>query len=159
MIKEQDRVIAGISGGADSVCLLLTLLELRKNISFDIVAVHVNHGLRGDEALRDEHYVKVLCENYQIPLEIYHKKDVELFAQKRKQSLEEAGRYARIEAFQQAVAKYKGTKIALAHHMNDNAETMLMNLARGSGLAGLTGIRTGKRYYDSSASLLRETRD
>lgn len=140
MIKEQDRVIAGISGGADSVCLLLMLLELRKNISFDIVAVHVNHGLRGDEALRDEHYVKVLCENYQIPLEIYHK-DVELFAQKRKQSLEEAGRYARIEAFQQAVAKYKGTKIALAHHMNDNAETMLMNLARGSGLAGLTGIR------------------
>ena len=140
MIKEQDRVIAGISGGADSVCLLLMLLELRKNISFDIVAVHVNHGLRGDEALRDEHYVKVLCENYQIPLEIYHK-DVELFAQKRKKSLEEAGRYARIEAFQQAVAKYKGTKIALAHHMNDNAETMLMNLARGSGLAGLTGIR------------------
>lgn len=140
MIKEQDRVIAGISGGADSVCLLLMLLELRKNISFDIVAVHVNHGLRGDEALRDERYVEGLCKNYQIPLEIYHK-DVELFAQKRKQSLEEAGRYARIEAFQQAVAKYKGTKIALAHHMNDNAETMLMNLARGSGLAGLTGIR------------------
>lgn len=140
MIKEQDKVIAGISGGADSVCLLLMLVELKKKIPFDIIAVHVNHGLRGEEAFHDERYVEELCASYRIPLEIYHK-DVELFAQKRKQSLEEAGRYARIEAFQQTVEKYKGTKIALAHHMNDNAETMLMNLARGSGLAGLTGIR------------------
>ena len=61
MLKEHDKVIAGISGGADSVCLLLMLLELRENLPFDIVVVHINHGLRGKDALRDEQFVENLC--------------------------------------------------------------------------------------------------
>lgn len=140
MLNESDKIIVGVSGGADSVCLLLTLLELQKSIGFELVAVHINHGLRGENALRDERYVENLCRQYGVPVEIY-REDVELFAKMRKQSLEEAGRNVRRAAFQDAISKYSGTKIALAHHKNDNAETMLMNLARGSGLAGLTGIR------------------
>lgn len=140
MLNKSDKIIAGVSGGADSVCLLLTLLELQKSIGFELVSVHINHGLRGENALRDERYVENLCRQYDVPLEIY-REDVELFAKMRKQSLEEAGRNVRRSAFRDALSKYSGTKIALAHHKNDNAETMLMNLARGSGLAGLTGIR------------------
>lgn len=140
MLKEHDKVIAGISGGADSVCLLLMLLELRENLPFDIVVVHINHGLRGKDALRDEQFVENLCRQYDLPLEIC-RENVELIAKKGKQSLEEAGRNVRRAAFQRVLRKYGGTKVALAHHKNDNAETILMNLARGSGLSGLAGIR------------------
>lgn len=140
MLEEGDKVIAGISGGADSVCLLLMLLELQKQIPFEVIVVHINHGLRGEEARRDEKFVENLCKQYHLPIEIC-REDVELFAKKGKQSLEEAGRNVRRAAFQRILEQYGGTKIALAHHKNDNAETLLMNLARGSGLSGLVGIR------------------
>lgn len=140
MITTGDKVIAGVSGGADSVCLFLVLLELRKEWDFDLIAVHVNHGLRGEAADRDEAFVKDLCERYGIPLEVSSVNLVSI-AKKRKQSLEEAGRSIRREAFEAACRKYGGNRIALAHHQNDNAETMLMNLARGAGLKGLGGIR------------------
>lgn len=139
MLEAGDRVITGVSGGADSVCLLLVLVKLREIIPFELVVVHVNHGLRGEAADGDEAYVKALCEKYQIPCVVYLE-NVELIAKKRKQSLEEAGREVRREAFRKTLEKYNGTKIALAHHQNDNAETFLMNLSRGSGLAGLRGI-------------------
>lgn len=140
MIARGDRVIAGVSGGADSVCLFFVLLELRKKLGFDLIAVHVHHGLRGESADRDEEFVRVLCERYQIPLEVF-RVNLESIAKKRKQSLEEAGRVVRREAFDTVCRKYGGNKIALAHHQNDNAETLLWNLARGSGLDGLGGIR------------------
>ena len=140
MLEKGDKVIAGISGGADSVCLLLMLLELQKQIPFEVIVVHINHGLRGETARRDEEFVENLCRQYHLPIEIC-REDVELFAKKGKQSLEEAGRNVRRAAFQRILKKYGGTKIALAHHKNDNAETLLMNLARGSGLSGLVGIR------------------
>lgn len=139
MIEEQDRIIVGVSGGADSVCLLFVLLALAEELRFDLVAVHVNHMLRGEEAAKDEAYVKKLCEENGLPLEIY-REDVELIAKMRKQSKEEAGREIRREAFFKTKEKYKGTKIALAHHRNDNVETVLLNLARGTGLRGLGGI-------------------
>ena len=140
MLEKGDKVIAGISGGAVSVCLLLMLLELQKQIPFEVIVVHINHGLRGEEARRDEEFVENLCRQYRLPIEIC-REDVELFAKKGKQSLEEAGRNVRREVFQRISKRYGGTKIALAHHKNDNAETLLMNLARGSGLSGLVGIR------------------
>lgn len=140
MITTGDRVITGVSGGADSVCLFLALLELRKEWDFDLIAVHVNHGLRGEAADHDEAFVRSLCETYGIPLEVSSVNLVSI-AKKRKQSLEEAGRIVRREAFEAACRKYGGNRIALAHHQNDNAETMLMNLARGTGLKGLGGIR------------------
>lgn len=146
MIKTKDRVIAGISGGADSVCLFFVLLELKKKIGIEFIAVHVNHQLREEAADEDEHFVEQLCEKYGIKLEIFHK-DVVSIAKKRKQSFEEAGRAVRREAFEETLHKYHGTKIALAHHQNDNAETLLMNLSRGTGLKGLCGIRPVNGIY------------
>lgn len=140
MLTCGDRVIAGVSGGADSVCLFLMLLELRKKIGFDLIAVHVHHGLRGEAADQDQQFVEALCEQHRIPLEIF-RVNLESIAKKRKQSLEEAGRMVRREAFDSVCKKYGGNKIALAHHQNDNAETLLWNLSRGTGLDGLGGIR------------------
>lgn len=140
MLTCGDKVIAGVSGGADSVCLFLMLLELREKIGFDLIAVHVHHGLRGEAADLDQQFVEALCEQHRIPLEIF-RVNLESIAKKRKQSLEEAGRMVRREAFDSVCKKYGGNKIALAHHQNDNAETLLWNLSRGTGLDGLGGIR------------------
>lgn len=146
MLEQSDRVIAGVSGGADSVCLLFVLLELKKTIGFDLIAVHVNHQIRGEAADQDEQYVESLCATYEIPYEAYHR-NVELIAKNRKQSMEEAGRNVRREAFCQTFEEKQGTKIALAHHKNDNAETLLLNLARGSGLKGLGGMAPVSGVY------------
>ena len=140
MLTCGDKVIAGVSGGADSVCLFLMLLELSEKIGFDLIAVHVHHGLRGEAADQDQRFVEALCEQHRIPLEIF-RVNLESIAKKRKQSLEEAGRMVRREAFDSVCQKYGGNKIALAHHQNDNAETLLWNLSRGTGLDGLGGIR------------------
>ena len=139
MLEKDDRVIVGVSGGADSICLLFVLLELQKEYGFEIIAVHVNHQLRGMAAQEDETYVKSLCEERNIPCVVYSE-NVELVAKKRKQSIEEAGRDVRRELFEKTRKEYEGTKIALAHHKNDNVETLFMNLARGSKMAGLGGM-------------------
>lgn len=139
MLEKGDKVIAGVSGGADSICLLFVLMELQKQIPFEIVVVHVNHGLRGAEADADEKYVKDMCEKHHIPY-VSYLENIELIAKNRKQSMEEAGREVRREAFYRTMKTYGGTKIALAHHKNDNVETFMMNLARGTGLKGLGGI-------------------
>ena len=139
MLQKEDCVIAGVSGGADSVCLLFVLLELQKEIGFKLVVAHVNHGLRGEAADADEVYVKELCKEQGVLCETYFA-NVELIAKNRKQSTEEAGREVRKEFFRQVLEKYHASKIALAHHQNDSAETFLLNLARGTGLKGLGGI-------------------
>lgn len=139
MITTKDHIIAGISGGADSVCLFFVLLDIRSEQGILFTAVHINHGLRGEAADRDEAFVRDLCKKYEVPLEVF-KIDLESIAKKRKQSLEESGRNIRREAFEHVCEKCRGTKIALAHHQNDNAETLLWNLARGTGLAGMGGI-------------------
>lgn len=140
MLHSGDRVVAGISGGADSVCLFFVLLELQQELGITFHGVHVNHGLRGEAADSDEQFVVRLCEKYQVPLDIY-RVDLNQVAKDRKVSLEEAGRDIRREAFLETMGKWDGTKIALAHHQNDNAETLLWNLARGTGLRGMAGIR------------------
>ena len=140
MIKEGDTVIAGVSGGADSVCLLFVLWALQKKLRFEIKACHVNHGIRGEAADADEAYVKELCGHLRVPCRFFHE-NVEWIAKKRKQSPEEAGRMVRREAFETMCREDGGTKIATAHHRDDNAETVLLNIARGTGLKGLCGIR------------------
>ena len=82
MFRESDHIIAGISGGADSICLLCVLLKLRKAWGYQITAVHVNHGLRGQDAAADETYVKRFCGQVHVPIEVYHK-DVKSIAEKR----------------------------------------------------------------------------
>lgn len=139
MLEKEDRVIVGVSGGADSICLLLVLSQLQQNFGFELMAVHVNHGLRGAEADSDEAFVKEFCEKRNIPCECYFA-DVASIAKNRKQSTEEAGREVRREFFHQAFQRYHGSKIALAHHQDDSAETFLFHVSRGTGLKGLGGI-------------------
>ncbi len=139
MLNSEDKVIVGVSGGADSICLVLVLLELQKTIGFEMVAVHVNHGLRGEDANRDQSFVEQFCKRHAIPCESYFA-NVELIAKKRKQSTEEAGREVRREFFAKALQDHGGTKIALAHHQDDSAETFFLHLSRGTGLRGLGGI-------------------
>ena len=142
MLEENDYVVAGVSGGADSVCLLFVLLELRKHIPIDIHVVHINHGIRA-EAGEDAAYVSTLCEHFDLPFTLIEE-NVSSLAKERKLSEEEAGREVRYQAFYEVLTQYaagrKG-KIAVAHNSNDCAETVLFHLFRGTGLKGLSGIR------------------
>ena len=144
MVSECDVVVAGLSGGADSICLLLILKELSRKTDITCVAVHINHGLRGEEADKDEEFAAVFCNKNGIEFVAVHK-DVAHIAKTEKLTCEEAGRKVRYEAFenvaQQHREKGKRVKIAVAHNMNDNAETVLFNLIRGTGIDGLCGIR------------------
>lgn len=126
MIPEGSHVIVGLSGGADSVCLLKLLKEYKKQQKFQLYAVHVNHHIRGEEAVRDEEFSKEMCQKLEVLFTVFHY-DVPKLAQEEKLSLEEAGRNVRREAFEKAKKniKMQGKKIiALAHHENDNAETV-----------------------------------
>ena len=140
MIAAGDRLVAGISGGADSICLLFMLIRMQKEIPFSMTVVHVNHQLRGEEADRDQHYVENICRQQGITCRVFSE-NVQGFAKEQGLTLEEAGRIVRRKCFCQVLEEEKGDKIVLAHHKNDNAETFLLNLARGAGLTGLGGMR------------------
>ena len=145
MIKTGDRVIIGVSGGRDSVCLLAMLNRLSREWGFSILAVHVDHMLRGEEAERDKKFVKDLCASLSVPCMIVNT-DVAALANAKGLSIEEAGRMARYKAFETAARKlnekdpYASSKVAVAHHRDDNVETILLNLSRGSGLKGIKGM-------------------
>ena len=147
LVKSGDVVLAGVSGGADSVCLLLMLLEYRKHCNFLLEAVHVEHGIRGDASRRDAAFVKKLCEKRGVCCRIYPV-DVPAYAKGHGLGVEEAARKLRYECFREAAEDYDGrpVKIALAHHADDNAETMLFRLIRGSGLHGLYGMRPARLF-------------
>jgi len=138
MIRENDKIVVGVSGGADSVCLLFVLLEIKKEMPFSIYVVHINHKIR-EEAIEDANYVKLLCNREKIPYYLVEE-DVEALAKEEHLSSEEAGRKVRYEAFHRILAEVKGNKIAVAHNKNDRAETVLFNLFRGSSIRGLHGI-------------------
>lgn len=145
MLHQGDTVIIGVSGGADSVCLLFLLCELMSQRLYDISieVVHINHMIR-KTAMRDADFVKELCNNLEARFGIslpFHliEVDVNEYAKEHSLSTEEAGRIVRYEAFKNILGKRRGV-IAVAHHANDRAETMLFNLFRGAGLKGLTGI-------------------
>ncbi len=141
MLQEGSTVVAGISGGADSVCLLFILLRIREQMPFKLIAVHVNHQIR-EEAGEDAAFVEALCKKWNCPFYCVTE-DVEEYALAHHMSAEEAGRFLRYRAFEQ-VLEAEGApdgRIAVAHNQNDNAETVLFHLMRGSGLTGLAGIR------------------
>ncbi len=138
MIERNDTIVAGISGGADSVCLLFLLVELQKRLSFSIEVVHVNHGIR-TEASGDARFVENLCKRFQVPFYLVEE-NVRERAKEQGTSEEEEGRRIRYQAFEKALGERKG-KIAVAHNSNDRAETMLFHLFRGTGLTGAGGIK------------------
>ncbi|MCI6552719.1 MAG: tRNA lysidine(34) synthetase TilS [Lachnospiraceae bacterium] len=142
MLASRDHVVVGVSGGADSVCLLLMLCELSRRLELKLTAVHVNHGIR-KEAAEDGEYVKELCEEKGVPF-ILVEEDVRGWAARSHLSEEEAGRYVRYRAFREVLKGQGSTgagKVAVAHNANDRAETMLFHLFRGTGLTGLGSIR------------------
>ena len=139
MIEPGDHIMAGISGGADSVCLLFVLEALREQLSFKLTAVHVEHGLRGEESLADAAFVEVLCQERGIPCQVFHV-DMAGEAERRGLSMEEAGRELRYACFSKACEEIGANKIAVAHQQEDQAETLLLHLFRGTGLRGLCGM-------------------
>ena len=141
--KKKNVVVLGVSGGADSVCLLNLFLRAKKNFDLKIIVAHLNHNLRGVESDRDENFVTNICTHeYKQEKIILEKKkiDVKKFAHEKKINLEEAGRVCRYEFFFDLIKKYNGDKIATAHNKNDNVETILMKLIRGCGSDGFAGI-------------------
>lgn len=138
MTSPGHSIVAGVSGGADSVCLLFVLLEYAKRVPLKLAAVHVNHGLRPD-AGEDAAFVESLCRQEGVPF-FLKEVDVNAFAASEKCSAEEAGRLLRYRAFRETAASLSADRIAVAHNGNDLAETTLFHLFRGSGLKGLCGI-------------------
>ncbi len=136
MLEPGDHVIVALSGGADSVSLLLALDELKNKLDISLSAIHVNHCLRGKESDSDEDFCTDLCRRLKIEL-IKKSFDVMEYAQKNKLSTELAARNIRYEFFRE---NSYGKKIATAHTANDNAETVILNLTRGTGIKGISGI-------------------
>ncbi|MDE6745742.1 MAG: tRNA lysidine(34) synthetase TilS, partial [Oscillospiraceae bacterium] len=135
MLQCGETVCCALSGGADSVALLLSLKNLSSELGITVTAVHVNHILRGKESDRDENFCRKLCQKLDIPLTVF-RKDAAAFSHSLGVSVETGAREMRYEIFSQLSAD----KIATAHNLNDNAETVLFRMARGTGLRGLAGI-------------------
>ena len=144
MVQEGDIVIAGVSGGADSMTMLAVLKSLQQEMGFELRAVHVHHGIRGKEADRDQEFVEKICAQWEIACQTY-KYEVPVLAEKWKLGEEETGRTVRKQAFETERSMYQSqgrtVKIALAHNEEDLAETMIHNLCRGTGLRGLSTMR------------------
>lgn len=138
LINKNDTIVIGVSGGPDSMCLLHILNLLKEELEFKIVVAHINHMIR-EEAEEETRYVQEYCEK--IGVQCFIKRiDVIKKAEAEKSGTEEAGRKARYDFFEEVLDKVNGNKIAIAHNSNDNAETVLMNIFRGSGTSGLKGI-------------------
>ena len=173
-LEPGDRILTGVSGGADSVCLLFLLRELRESLKLELRVLHVHHGIRA-EADEDAAYVKALCEKLEIPF-VQKNFNVPALAKKEGLSEEEAGRKARYEAFEEYAKEWLSeadealtgagcigearnnrsrVKIALAHHAGDRAETLLFHLFRGSGLKGLASIPPVRKTAAAGVTVIR----
>lgn len=134
MINPGEHVVVGVSGGADSVALLLNLVEYQSYVNYTITVVHINHLIR-DDAKSDAKYVEKLCHELNLPYLLYEI-DIKALSKNLHMSEEEAGRKARYDA----MFKQNPDKIAVGHHMDDLAETVILNMCRGSGIHGISGI-------------------
>lgn len=142
LIKNGDKLVLGVSGGPDSICMLNVLNDIKNDknlhLEFDIIVAHINHLIR-EEAKHDEKFVKDFCKR--IGIEFYSKSiDVQKIANNNKIGTEEAGRNARYDFFNEILKKTNSNKISIAHNKNDKVETIIMNILRGSGISGLRGI-------------------
>lgn len=145
LIEKNDSIVVGVSGGPDSMTLLSILLKLKEEFNLKIYVAHVNHMLR-ENAIKDEEYVKEFCEKNNIEMFI-KKANISEIAKKEKIGLEEAGRNIRYNFFEEVLKNTKSNKIAIAHNLNDKAETIIMNTLRGSGVSGLKGIEAKRKKY------------
>lgn len=148
LIRPGDGVVVGLSGGPDSVFLLYALHTLQPRMGFTLRAVHVHHGIRGAEADRDEAFSEKLCAKLDIPFQAVHVA-APAYAAQHGLSLEEAARilrYEALEAARQQLGQTRAAWIAVAHHLDDQAETVLHNLVRGAGLRGLAGMENRRNH-------------
>ncbi len=139
MVRPNEKIILGVSGGIDSICMLDLFLRLRDEFGLQLIIAHVNHNLRGKESDEDELFVKNLCADKNLILDVKNI-FVRDFALANKFTLEQAGRICRYKFFYELQKKYSADKIATAHNKNDNAETILMKMIRGCGSNGFCGI-------------------
>ena len=138
LIEKNDKVVIGVSGGPDSICLLHLLYSIKKELGFEIVVAHINHQIR-KVADSETEYVKDFCKN--LGIECFVKKEnITELAKKQKKGTEEVGRQVRYDFFEDVAQKTNSNKIATAHNSNDRAETVILNILRGSGISGLKGI-------------------
>ena len=151
MVSPGQRILAAVSGGADSVCLLAVLHALAPELSFSLEAVHVEHGIRGEESLQDCAYVERLCGKLGVRLTVRHIHVPELARQSGRTEEEEA-RIQRYRIFEETAEQCGAQRVAVAHHLGDQAETVLWNLIRGSGLRGLRGILPVRPLRDGQAA-------
>ncbi len=151
MVSPGDEVLIGLSGGADSVCLFRIFQKLQQTMGFSMEVIHVEHGIRGEDSVNDAEFVENLCEEYGVPFHLFSV-DVPAYAKEHHMGHEEAARVLRYQKFceyAKSEAKAgKQVKIALAHHMDDNAETILFQMIRGSGLTGVCGMRPVRKDQD-----------
>ena len=138
LIESGNKVLIAVSGGPDSMCLLDVFNKIKEKLKIEIAVVHVNHGIRR-EAQEETEYIKKYCKKYNINMYIKYENVVEL-AKQDKIGIEEEGRKVRYKFFNEVLQEHKFNKIAIAHNMNDKAETILMNIIRGAGSLGLKGI-------------------
>lgn len=139
LIEKNDRVLVALSGGPDSVFLIHLLSKFKKRFKIELGALHVNHQIRGNAAIEDEKFCREICT--ELNIEFYSvSKNVKSFASKRKISMEEAGREIRYSLLKSTASQNNYNKIATAHNSNDNAETILLNLIKGTGIKGISGI-------------------
>lgn len=147
LIKKGDKVLVGVSGGPDSMALLHLLVDLRKEYNIELIVAHLDHMLRGKQSSADANFVEEIAIKLNIPF-IIERGNVKAIASSSKMSTEEAARETRYDFFQKAAEKVGATKIATAHNMDDQAETVLMRLVKGSGSLGLSGIPYKRRLGD-----------
>ena len=144
LIQEGDKIVIGVSGGPDSITLLTCLNKYKEKMKCEIVVAHINHLIRKDST-EDEKFVENVCKEMNIKYYIKRENVLKL-SQETKRGTEEVGRKVRYDFFDEIAKKEKANKIAIAHNMNDNAETILLNIIRGCGLSGLEGI--GAQEYN-----------
>lgn len=146
MLYPKERIMIALSGGADSVCLFRLLISLREKYELELMALHVEHGLRGQASLDDAEFVKNLCTEYEIPLQQLScniGERVKITGR----TIEEEARMARYDFFSKMAKDWKADAVAIAHNATDDVETILFHVARGTGLLGLTGIKPRRDTY------------
>ncbi|MCI9177851.1 MAG: tRNA lysidine(34) synthetase TilS [Clostridia bacterium] len=145
LIQENDKILIGVSGGPDSMCLLDILYCLKEKLHVELFVAHINHQIR-KEAEEETKYVQEFCKTIQVPCFVKYA-SVEKLAKEQKIGTEEAGREVRYKFFEEVAKKVAANKIATAHNANDNSETVLMNFLRGTAISGLKGIEIKRDKY------------